>query len=121
MKTQKTIKSIKDNLLNNDWTKEQADVLRDIIVEMERIKLLDEENRELRQKLGYEEPKNASLNNKHIIKISPGNEAYSERLVVNVTPTQKKFIERTAKKHGQTNSEFVRFMIDFFTDNFELK
>lgn len=59
--------------------------------------------------------------NKYTIEMPSTSELYSERLVANVTRSQKKYVEQTAKKHKLNNSEFVRFMIDFFIDNFEIK
>jgi len=59
--------------------------------------------------------------NKYTIEMPDTSELYDERLVANVTRSQKKYVERTAKKHKMNNSEFVRFMIDFFIENFELK
>jgi len=59
--------------------------------------------------------------NKYTIEMPDTSELYNERLVANVTRSQKKYVERTAKKHKMNNSEFVRFMIDFFIENFELK
>lgn len=58
---------------------------------------------------------------KYTIEMPDTGELYSERLVANVTRSQKKYVEQTAKKHKLNNSEFVRFMIDFFIDNFEIK
>lgn len=59
--------------------------------------------------------------NKYTIEMPDTGELYNERLVANVTRSQKKYVEQTAKKHKLNNSEFVRFMIDFFIDNFEIK
>ena len=59
--------------------------------------------------------------NKYTIEMPDTSELYNERLVANVTRSQKKYVEQTAKKHKLNNSEFVRFMIDFFIDNFEIK
>jgi len=58
---------------------------------------------------------------KYIIQIEKTSEPYNKRLVANVTTTQKQYIKTTAKKNKLKESELVRFMIDFFIENFEFK
>lgn len=45
------IESVKSSLFWGDWTDNQADALRTLLLEVEKVKLLQEENTELRRRL----------------------------------------------------------------------
>lgn len=47
-------------------------------------------------------------------------ELVCERLVANVTKSQKKYVKDMAK-YFENESDFVRFMIDYFIQNIEIK
>lgn len=47
-------------------------------------------------------------------------ELFSKRLVANVTPSQKAFVQQISKKF-ENESSFVRFMIDRFIEDIDLK
>jgi hypothetical protein len=60
------------------------------------------------------------VTNKYTVETPVKSELVSERLVANVTKSQKKYIKDTAKKF-ENESEFVRYMIDYFRKNIEIK
>ena len=60
------------------------------------------------------------VTNKYTVETPAKSELVSERLVANVTKSQKKYIKDTAKKF-ENESEFVRYMIDYFRKNIEIK
>ena len=60
------------------------------------------------------------MNNKLTYLIPTKNEPYNQRLVANVTQTQKSFVQEMSKKFGN-ESEFVRFMLDKFIQDVNLK
>ena len=57
---------------------------------------------------------------KYTIEMPDKTELVCERLVANVTKTQKKYVKDTAK-HFENESAFVRFMLDYFIQNIEIK
>jgi hypothetical protein len=58
--------------------------------------------------------------NKYTIEMPDKTELVCERLVANVTKTQKKYVKDMAKKF-ENESAFVRFMLDYFIQNIEIK
>ena len=58
--------------------------------------------------------------NKYTVEMPDKTELVCERLVANVTKTQKKYVKDTAKKF-ENESAFVRFMLDYFIQNIEIK
>lgn len=45
------VKSIKDSLFWGSWSKVQADALRTLLLEAEKVRMLEEENAKLRERL----------------------------------------------------------------------
>jgi hypothetical protein len=58
--------------------------------------------------------------NKYTVEMPDKTELVCERLVANVTKTQKKYVKDMAKKF-ENESAFVRFMLDYFIQNIEIK
>lgn len=58
--------------------------------------------------------------NKYTVEMPDKTELVCERLVANVTKKQKKYVKDTAK-HFENESAFVRFMLDYFMGNIEIK
>jgi hypothetical protein len=61
-----------------------------------------------------------NVTNKYTVETPVKSELVDERLVANVTRSQKKYIKETAKKF-ENESAFVRYMIDYFRKNIEIK
>lgn len=57
---------------------------------------------------------------KYTIETPEKTELYNDRLVANVTKRQKKYIKEMAKKF-ENESDFVRFMINYFMNNVNIK
>lgn len=51
MEIKEAIKSVQKSLFWGNWTKTQADALRTLLLEVEKVKMLEEENKELRKRL----------------------------------------------------------------------
>lgn len=51
MDIKNAVQSVKDSLFWGNWNEIQADALRTLLVEVEKVKLLEQENRELRKRL----------------------------------------------------------------------
>jgi hypothetical protein len=58
--------------------------------------------------------------NKYTVGMPEKTELVCERLVANVTKAQKKYVKDMAKKF-ENESAFVRFMLDYFIQNIEIK
>jgi hypothetical protein len=58
--------------------------------------------------------------NKYTVGKPEKTELVCERLVANVTKTQKKYVKDMAK-YFENESAFVRFMLDYFIQNIEIK
>jgi hypothetical protein len=61
-----------------------------------------------------------NVTNKYTIGKPDKSELFNGRLVSNVTRSQKKYVKETAKKF-ENESAFIRFMIDYFMENIEIK
>lgn len=51
MDIKNAVQSVKDSLFWGNWSKVQADALRTLLVEVEKVKILEEENTKLREQL----------------------------------------------------------------------
>lgn len=51
MDIEEAVKSVKDSLIWGNWSKTQADALRTLLLEIEKVKFLEEENTKLRERL----------------------------------------------------------------------
>ena len=51
MEIKEAIKSVQKSLFWGNWTKTQADALRTLLLEVKKVKILEEENKELRKRL----------------------------------------------------------------------
>lgn len=63
---------------------------------------------------------NTQYTNKYTIEKPDKTELVCERLVANVTKRQKKYVKDTAK-YFENESAFVRFMLDYFMENIDIK
>ena len=51
MTIDEAVKSMRNSLFWGNWNEEQADAIRTLLIEVEKIKLLEQENSELRKRL----------------------------------------------------------------------
>jgi len=61
-----------------------------------------------------------NVTNKYTVEMPDKTELFDERLVSNVTKSQKKYVKDMGKKF-ENESAFVRYMIDYFRKNIEIK
>lgn len=116
MDISKAIKSIKTSLFWGDWSQDQADALRTILVEIEKMNILNEENKELRNRLEHKDSSIANIDKKTIIeKMSANDESYV-RHTVYLNEEQSEFVKGTAASRGVKQSEIVRIAVDMLMD-----